>query len=263
MENELCYGAFYRKETDESLNVNDGVITVKKKHKLTPIRFNVFPICPECEEIKVEIKKGMKIQIKDQDSALSNVFVMRHDSKIELAPLVPMNEDLSAAVMMSETYHSGQFRKYTHEPYITHPYEVALIASAVSHYHPVESPFCAILGMLHDLVEDTNVTLSMIEEKFGVLMAINVAVLTDPTVGNRERRKARVREKFEGAAPVAKLVKLADIASNTPSIIKHDPKFAKVYLKEIDLLLPSLRCQYTEQLYKLVVKMIRREHAKK
>jgi len=42
------------------------------------------------------------------------------------------------------------------------------------------------------------------------------------------------------ASPEAQTVKLADLISNTRSIVEHDPVFAKVYMREKLLLLDVL-----------------------
>ena len=49
--------------------------------------------------------------------------------------------------------HSGQVRKYTGEPYIVHPREVATLVSTVAH-----TPEMLAAALLHDVVEDTPAT---------------------------------------------------------------------------------------------------------
>ena len=57
--------------------------------------------------------------------------------------------------------HEGQFRKSGH-PYITHLIEVAFILAELT-----AGPSTIIAGLLHDVVEDTDVTVSEIEKMFG------------------------------------------------------------------------------------------------
>jgi hypothetical protein len=59
--------------------------------------------------------------------------------------------------------------------------------------------------------------------------------------GNRAVRKAIDREHLAKASPAAKTIKLADLISNSRSILQHDPKFAAVYLAEKRLLLEVLK----------------------
>jgi (p)ppGpp synthase/HD superfamily hydrolase len=93
---------------------------------------------------------------------------------------------------------------------------------------------------LHDVVEDTGVTIETIRAEFGVEVAELVGWLTDvsrPEHGNRAHRKALDRAHSAAAPAEAQTVKLADLISNTRSIIAHDVAFAKTYLEEKRLLL--------------------------
>ena len=130
----------------------------------------------------------------------------------------------------------GQLRKYTNEPYIVHPFEVASIVATV----PSATPEMIAAAWLHDVVEDTEVTLDQIHLVFGADVAKLVFWLTDtskPEDGNRAARKAIDRAHIAAAPAEAQTVKLADLISNTKSIMAHDPEFAKVYLEEKRLLL--------------------------
>ena len=97
--------------------------------------------------------------------------------------------------------------------------------------------------MLHDVVEDTPVTIKDIEDEFGPRVASMVDDLTDvskPEDGNRAVRKELDRQHTAKASPDAQTVKLADLISNSLSIMEDDPSFAKVYMKEKALLLEVL-----------------------
>ena len=129
----------------------------------------------------------------------------------------------------------AQLRKYTNEPYIVHPAEVVSIVKTVDH-----TPEMLAAAWLHDTVEDTGVSIEVIRAEFGAEVAELVGWLTDvsrPDHGNRAARKAVDRAHSAGAPAAAQTVKLADLISNTASIVAHDPEFAKVYLKEKALLL--------------------------
>lgn len=134
--------------------------------------------------------------------------------------------------------HGEQKRKYTNDPYIVHPIEVADI---VAEYLDREDAYIAAL--LHDVVEDTDVTLEDIQQAFGPIVAEHVYYLTDISVlsdGNRATRKEIDRKHVASGGPIPQTIKVADLISNTRSIVGHDPSFAKVYLKEKKLLLDSL-----------------------
>ena len=129
----------------------------------------------------------------------------------------------------------GQLRKYTYEPYIVHPADVVSIVKTVPHTNEM---LCA--AWLHDVVEDTGVTIETIREEFGSEIADLVGRLTDvsrPDHGNRAARKAVDRAHTAMAPAQAQTVKLADLISNTKSIVEHDEKFAKTYLEEKRMLL--------------------------
>ena len=129
----------------------------------------------------------------------------------------------------------GQVRKYTGEPYYVHPREVA---SIVKDNGGDEAMIAA--AHLHDVVEDTEITIDQVSEFFGADIANLVGWLTDisrPTDGNRATRKAIDRAHTAQAPIRAKNIKLADLISNTKSIVEHDEKFARVYLEEKRLLL--------------------------
>ena len=129
-------------------------------------------------------------------------------------------------------------RKYTGEPYIVHPTEVARLVASVT---DDEAMICA--AWLHDVVEDTAVTIGEIETEFGADIASLVAELTDvstPADGNREARKLIDLQHIRAASPRAKTVKLADLIDNTGSISRHDPEFARIYMAEKRRLLKVL-----------------------
>lgn len=132
-----------------------------------------------------------------------------------------------------------QVRKYTNEPYIVHPAEVASIVAGV----PGSTPDMVAAAWLHDVVEDTGVTLTDINLNFGAEISALVGWLTDvsqPHDGNRAVRKAIDREHTAQAPAEAQTIKLADLISNSKSIMEHDPAFAKTYLAEKRLLLEVL-----------------------
>lgn len=134
--------------------------------------------------------------------------------------------------------HAGQVRKYTGEDYINHPIEVMSIVKSVPH---TEDMLCAAL--LHDVVEDCGVQLGEIFDIFGPDVCYMVNDLSDaskPSDGNRATRKTIDRNWIAGAKARSKTIKLADLISNSKSICEHDKDFAKVYIKEKELLLEVL-----------------------
>lgn len=137
-------------------------------------------------------------------------------------------------------YAVGQVRKYTGEPYINHPAEVVgiLVDAGVNQREMLAAAW------LHDVVEDTGVSLEVIRAEFGACVATLVEGLTDvsnPEDGNRKARKAIDCKHTAMQSPACKTIKLADLISNTRSIVERDHDFARVYLAEKRLLLEVLR----------------------
>lgn len=152
-----------------------------------------------------------------------------------------MSDDIIQRAMRFASLCHGalnQRRKYTGDPYITHPAAVAAIVSAVPHTDEMIAA-----AWLHDVVEDTPATIDDVREVAGEGVAMLVEMVTDvsrPADGNRETRKLLDREHIARASPAAKTIKLADLIDNAGSIVAHDEKFARVYIREKALLLDVL-----------------------
>ena len=146
-----------------------------------------------------------------------------------------MADRVEQAILFATRAHRNQKRKYTGEPYVTHPISVMEIVREVPHTEDM-----LIAALLHDTVEDTDVTLEDIRAEFGDTVAQYVNGLTDVSGledGNRAERKALDRAHTAVQCPEVKTIKLADLIHNTSSIEKHDPSFYKVYrLEKIALL---------------------------
>ncbi|HSI68906.1 MAG TPA: HD domain-containing protein [Gillisia sp.] len=78
------------------------------------------------------------------------------------------------ALEFAREAHGKQQRKYSNELYIEHPKRVAELVRSVSH---TTEMICA--AYLHDVVEDTPVSINEIYEKFGAEVGGLVAELTD------------------------------------------------------------------------------------
>ena len=96
------------------------------------------------------------------------------------------------------------------------------------------------VAWLHDCVEDQGVTLDELERRFGPQVAVAVSYLSDTEAGNRAKRKAAARVRLATAWPWVQTIKVADLISNTASIVQHDPAFAVVYLEEKRMLLDAM-----------------------
>ena len=63
------------------------------------------------------------------------------------------DETIVKAIEISCRYHDGQRRKGSDTPYIVHPIEVAMILQSINAKRDV-----IIAGLLHDTLEDTNIS---------------------------------------------------------------------------------------------------------
>jgi (p)ppGpp synthase/HD superfamily hydrolase len=151
-----------------------------------------------------------------------------------------MRDKVLYAIIFAMNAHEGQKRKYTGEAYYYHPVDVMRIILNYAKSH-TKDMLCAAL--LHDTLEDTDTKYEDIEGKFGKDVADMVLELTDISRkedGIRSIRKEIDREHIAKARPESKTIKLADLISNSMSIVEHDKEFAKVYIKEKELLLEVL-----------------------
>ena len=151
-----------------------------------------------------------------------------------------MESHAQSAFVFATAAHAavGQRRKYTDQPYIVHPIRVA---TTVAKFGGTDEMIAA--AYLHDVVEDTGVSIVDIQDMFGTDVALIVDGLTDvskPEDGNRVVRKAMDRAHSAGATYEAQFVKCADIIDNAADIGTQDRSFFKVYREEMVLLLDVL-----------------------
>ncbi len=129
----------------------------------------------------------------------------------------PPGAAVARAVELAERAHRGQTRRGGW-PYIAHPREVA---EAVAQVTGDEDVLCA--AWLHDVVEDSAVSLSDLTRMFGRRVSGIVGELTDRPEWealDTLERKARQRDEFEDASAEAKTVKIADQWSNVRSLAR-------------------------------------------
>ena len=123
---------------------------------------------------------------------------------------------IEEAIEIAAEAHQGQYRKGTDTPYITHPYAVGLILMEAGCTETV-----IIAGILHDTVEDTDLTLEFIRERFGD----TIAAIVDGCSENKALRwRARKTERIEAlrtASPEVCTVTCADKLHNLRTIISE------------------------------------------
>jgi (p)ppGpp synthase/HD superfamily hydrolase len=126
-----------------------------------------------------------------------------------------------AAARFAAEKHASQRRKGENgEPYFNHLLEVAELIAASSRDLDVELVMAAFL---HDIVEDTGVTSSELEKRFGKAVADLVAEVTDDKSLPKETRKQLQVEETPEKSARAQTLKLADKISNLRAIITTPP----------------------------------------
>jgi (p)ppGpp synthase/HD superfamily hydrolase len=156
---------------------------------------------------------------------------------------------LNRALTFAARAHDRQTRKYTGDPYIVHPVEVMglIIAHVRDPYYHREEVLSA--AVLHDVVEDTPVSLNRIECEFGAEVRKYVEGLTDVYVSgyeeegkrlNRAERKAKEAWRLSRESAAVQTIKCADLISNSRTIVEFDPSFASTYIPEKRLILSGL-----------------------
>lgn len=136
---------------------------------------------------------------------------------------------VATAALIATLAHSGQTDK-AGLPYIDHPRRVVGLLNTPTTQEQV-------VAWLHDVVEDTPVTLDAIAAAFGPAVAAAVDAITHRRNEPRVDYYARVR-----ANPTAVRVKLADIADNTnpDRLAALDPataeRLTRKYAKAVDTL---------------------------
>jgi (p)ppGpp synthase/HD superfamily hydrolase len=119
------------------------------------------------------------------------------------------------AIELSARAHHNQVRKGTEIPYIVHPLAVASLLIRVGSPEPL-----VIAALLHDVVEDTPLTIREIRARFGTEVAELVSALSEPDKkASWEDRKAHTIDYLEKhATDDVLIVSLADKLDNIRAI---------------------------------------------
>lgn len=164
------------------------------------------------------------------------------------------------AELFANNAHSSinQKRKYTNDPYICHPRNVAYLVKIVG---GTDEMIAA--AFLHDVLEDVAPKNPLFSEeeiikRFGGTVASYVIWLTDISRledGNREIRRTIDRKHTAKSPKEVKTIKLADLIDNSLTITEFDPGFSKIYLREKRLLMPFLE-QGNSELWNIANKIL-------
>jgi len=163
---------------------------------------------------------------------------------------------INKAIIFATKAHAGQFRKGGKTPYILHPLEAGIIVSQMKND---EDLICA--AILHDVVEDTDITAQMVKEEFNQKISdLVVSQSEDKSRSWKERKKHTLEFLIKEKSKDIGIVALGDKLSNIKSIdrdlqIKGDKLWERFNVKDknehkwyycglVDSL--SYLCQYNE-----------------
>jgi (p)ppGpp synthase/HD superfamily hydrolase len=128
---------------------------------------------------------------------------------------------LARAADYAARQHGAQCRKGCKaEPYVNHLIEVATLLAETTGGDDV---VLLMGGLLHDTLEDTDATYEDLVERFGQEVAMLVAEVTDDKSLPKEERKRLQVETTARKSRRAKLLKIADKASNLRGLVRSPP----------------------------------------
>ncbi|MEW5847999.1 MAG: HD domain-containing protein [Myxococcota bacterium] len=125
---------------------------------------------------------------------------------------------LERALAVAARAHDGQKRSGTEVPYFAHPVHVAMLLIKSGAPEPL-----VLAGVLHDVVEDTEVTLQELRAQFGDEVADLVAEVTQPAPGVATGSWREVRQNaiahLERAPQRVAWLKSADTLHNVSALL--------------------------------------------
>lgn len=143
------------------------------------------------------------------------------------------------ALEMATTAHEGQIRKIKGEAYIEHPKRVAELVTKFKQSTNIDILLCA--SLLHDTVEDCDVSLNDIATEFGYKVASLVEELTSDTVQiENVSKKVYLLEKLIKMSSYGLVIKLCDRLDNCSDLAIAKKTFKNKYTEETWFILNGL-----------------------
>ncbi len=146
------------------------------------------------------------------------------------------SKEVEEAIIFATDKHKGQVRKGDGRPYILHPMSVLMRL-----YKAKESdnmPLLMVACILHDTVEDCDVSLDEIAKKFGYHVAGLVEELTlDKSKYETVGKKQYLAQEMVRMSSYALCIKLCDRLDNITDMKSMDKEFIKKYIIETKYML--------------------------
>ncbi len=163
----------------------------------------------------------------------------------EVLQLIKVYNSKADAAVIKDAYEYAELahreqKRFSGEPYIIHPLEVAKILAELE--LDQES---IVAGLLHDVVEDTGITLENIKERFGDEVALLVDGATKlgklEYISKEEQQVENLRKMFLAMAKDIRviLIKLADRLHNLRTLkYHHAPKQLEIANETLEVFAP-------------------------
>jgi hypothetical protein len=133
----------------------------------------------------------------------------------------PKITELTRALSFAATAHVNQRRKgAAQEPYIDHLIEVLDLVACTTGSDDIE---LCIAALMHDVIEDTGVKPTAVEEAFGQRILRIVQENSDDMTLPKEERRLRRISAMAHKSPEARIIKIADVISNLRALIASPP----------------------------------------
>jgi len=142
--------------------------------------------------------------------------------------------NIERALLVADKAHANQ--SYDIYPYGYHFREVAKIAEELGYCESI-----IIACILHDTIEDTDLSYNDIKKAFGVEIAEIVYCVTDELGRNRQERKAKTYPKIKSNWK-AIVVKICDRIANITQSKLYNPKLLQMYQKEHEDFCKNILC---------------------
>lgn len=161
-----------------------------------------------------------------------------------------MPDILDEAIVFAVNAHAGQTRKLKNTPYILHPMEVAAIASTMTN-----DTDTLIAALLHDTVEDTNITLKDISDRFGERVVQLVRSETEDRSSVLSKKDSWLKRKQDSLEMLnntddtqIKILWLSDKLSNLRSFYLQYRKQGEELWTHLNQSDPKIQCWYYESI---------------
>ena len=173
-----------------------------------------------------------------------------------------MMNRIEKAVAFATKAHAGQYRKGTDRPYILHPIETMAIITRLVRYDEDLSA----AAVLHDVVEDTSVTLNRLEKEFGPRVSGLVVSVTEdkmrkmPPEATWRARKWQTIFNLRKADRETKALVLADNLSNLRELKRNHEKYGDMIWEHFNQKDKKMQEWYFKEIEKIVSKEFEYEY---